>query len=198
MSEPYILGYARVSTEHQSLDAQRDALLAAGVPADRIRAEKASASPGSPRPELAALLEHARSGDVIVVAAADRLGRDVPEMSNTIRELREKGVTVRALREGLDSSTPVGEAMLNLLIAVGGIELAYGKERRAASRAARKARGQSIGRPRALTEAKAAQLVRLVQAGEPVAMAAEAFGISRASAYRVVKDAALVASAQLA
>lgn len=131
---------------------------------------------------------------MIVVAAADRLGRDVPEMSNTIRELRERGITVRALREGLDSSTPVGEAMLNLLIAVGGIELAYGKERRAASRAARKARGQSIGRPKVLTEAKAAQLVRLVQAGEPVAMAAEAFGISRASAYRIVRGASRVAS----
>ncbi|TXI61893.1 MAG: recombinase family protein [Mycolicibacterium mageritense] len=140
---------------------------------------------------LADSLEHARPGDVIVVAAADRLGRDVPEMSNTIRELREKAITVRALREVLDSSTPVGEAMLNLLIAVGGIELAYGKERRAASRAARKARGQSIGRPKALSESKAAQLVRLVRAGEPVAMAAEAFGISRASAYRIVKDAAL-------
>ncbi len=84
--------------------------------------------------------------------------------------------------------------MLNLLIAVGGIELAYGKERRAASRAARKARGQSIGRPKALTEAKAAQLVRLVQAGEPVAMAAEAFGISRASAYRIVKATEVAAS----
>lgn len=127
-----------------------------------------------------------------MVAAADHLGRDVREMSNTIRELQEKRITVRALREGLDSSTPVGEAMLNLLIAVGGIELAYGKERRAASRAARKARGQSIGRPKALTEAKAAQLVRLVHAGEPVATAAEAFGISRASAYRIVKDTALV------
>ncbi|MGX9296760.1 recombinase family protein [Tsukamurella paurometabola] len=191
MTNSYVLGYARVSTEHQSLDAQRDALLAAGVPAERIRAEKASASPGSARPELAALLEHARPGDTIVVAAVDRLGRDVPEMSSTIRDLREREIVVRARREGLDSSTAVGEAMMNLLIAVGGIELAYGKERRAAAREARAARGLSNGRPKALPDAKAAQLVRLVQAGEPVAAAAEAFGISRATAYRIVRTASV-------
>jgi DNA invertase Pin-like site-specific DNA recombinase len=191
MSSPYLFGLARVSTEHQSLDQQTDALVAAGVPAERIYSDKASGSAGTPRPGLEALLTVARPGDVIVVVGADRLGRDVPEMSATLRDLRDRGITVRSLREGLDSSTPVGEAMLNLLIAIGGIELALAKERRAASRAARKARGQSIGRPKALAPAKAAQLVRLVRAGEPVALAAEAFGISRASAYRIVKDAAL-------
>lgn len=191
MSSPYLLGLTRVSTEHQSLDQQTDSLVAAGVPPERIYSDKASGSAGTPRPGLEALLAVARPGDVIVVVGADRLGRDVPEMSATLRDLRDRGITVRSLREGLDSSTPVGEAMLNLLIAIGGIELALAKERRAASRAARKARGQSIGRPKALSEAKAAQLVRLVRAGEPVALAAEAFGISRASAYRIVKDAAL-------
>ncbi|WP_158167430.1 recombinase family protein [Mycolicibacterium smegmatis] len=191
MSSPYLLGLARVSTEHQSLDQQTDSLVAAGVPAERIYSDKASGSAGTPRPGLEALLTVARAGDVIVVVGADRLGRDVPEMSATLRDLRDRGITVRSLREGLDSSTPVGEAMLNLLIAIGGIELALAKERRAASRVARKARGQSIGRPKALSPGKAAQLVRLVRAGEPVAMAAEAFGISRASAYRIVKEAAL-------
>lgn len=168
MSSPYLLGLARFSTEHQSLDQQTDSLVAAGVPAERIYSDKASGSAGTPRPGLEALLTVARAGDVIVVVGADRLGRDVPEMSATLRDLRDRGITVRSLREGLDSSTPVGEAMLNLLIAIGGIELALAKERRAASRAARKARGQSIGRPKALSDAKAAQLVRLVQAGEPV------------------------------
>lgn len=191
MSSSYLLGLARVSTEHQSLDQQSDALVAAGVPAERVYSDKASGSAGTPRPGLEALLAVARPGDVIVVVGADRLGRDVPEMSATLRDLRDRGITVRSLREGLDSSTPVGEAMLNLLIAIGGIELALAKERRAASRAARQARGQSIGRPKALSPAKAAQLVRLVRAGEPVAMAAEAFGISRASAYRIVREATL-------
>ena len=189
MATPYVLGYARVSTQHQSLDAQADALTAAGVPADRIYSEKASASPGSARPALAELLAIARPGDVITVAAADRLGRDVPEMSNTIRTLREKGITVRALREGLDSSTPVGEAMMNLLIAVGGIELAYGKERRAAAREARAVRGLSNGRPKALTPARAARLVAAARAGEPIPELAEEFGVSRATAYRIVREA---------
>lgn len=140
---------------------------------------------------LDALLTIARPSDVIVVVGADRLGHDVPEMSATLRNLRDRGITVQSLREGLDSSTPVGEAMLNLLIAIGGIELALAKERRAGAGPRAKPEDNPSGRPKALSPAKAAQLVRLVRAGEPVAMVAEAFGISRASAYRIVKGAAL-------
>ncbi|WP_071288506.1 recombinase family protein [Mycolicibacterium llatzerense] len=188
---PFVIGYARVSTKHQSLEQQTDALIAAGVPADRIHTEKASASPGSPRPVYADLIKHSRPGDVIVVAAVDRLGRDVPEMSGTVRELKAQGIVVRALREGIDSGTEVGEAMMNLIIAIGGIELAYGKERRAAAREARRARGLDIGRPKALTAARAARLVRAARDGEPVAALAAEFGVSRATAYRAVRDAAL-------
>lgn len=187
----YVVGYARVSTKHQTLEQQDDALTAAGVLADRINTEKASASPGSLRPVYADLIKYSRPGDVIVVVAVDRLGRDVPEMSVTVRELKANGIVVRALREGIDSGTEVGEAMMNLIIAIGGIELAYGKERRAAAHEARRARGLDIERPRALTPARAARLVKAARDGEPVAALAEEFGASRTTVYRAVRDAVL-------
>jgi DNA invertase Pin-like site-specific DNA recombinase len=86
------LGYARVSTEHQSLDQQLDALTAAGVDTDRVYTDKLSgASARAQRPGLDALLDYARQGDAIVVVGIDRLGRNAAEVMTTIRELGERG-----------------------------------------------------------------------------------------------------------
>src|SRR6478672_3158174 len=103
------LGYARVSTEHQSLDQQLDALTAAGVDADRVYTDKLSgASARAQRPGLAALLDYARQGDAIVVVGIDRLGRNAAEVMTTIRELGERGIVLRSLREGIDTSNATG------------------------------------------------------------------------------------------
>ena len=78
------LGYARVSTGHQSLDQQLDALTAAGVKPNRVYTDKLSGtSTGEQRPGLAALLDYARPGDVIVVVGIDRLGRNAAEVMMT-------------------------------------------------------------------------------------------------------------------
>lgn len=180
-------GYARVSTTSQSLDQQADALSSAG--AQDIHSDKLSGSAGTDRPGLTDLLSHVREGDSIVVVGIDRLGRSAAEVMTTVAELLGRGVIIRALREGVDSSTPTGRAVLGIMASLAELELELGKERRAASREARKARGQDIGRPKALDQKKAAQLVRLAQSGEPVAALAETFGVSRATAYRLVKDA---------
>src|SRR4051812_2683778 len=90
------LGYARVSTEHQSLDQQTDALAAAGVESDRVYRDKLSGtSTRQQRPGLAALLDYAREGDAIVVVGIDRLGRNAAEVMTTIRELGERGIVLR-------------------------------------------------------------------------------------------------------
>ena len=98
------LGYARVSTEHQSLDQQLDALTAAGVDADRVYTDKLSgASARAQRPGLAALLDYAREGDAIVVIGIDRLGRNAAEVMTTIRDLGSgdrAAVTARGDRHG--------------------------------------------------------------------------------------------------
>src|SRR6516164_5776211 len=83
------LGYARVSTGHQSLDQQVDALTGAGVDTGRVYSDKLSGtSTRERRPGLAALLDYARPGDAIVVIGIDRLGRNAAEVMTTIRELR--------------------------------------------------------------------------------------------------------------
>jgi len=79
-----ILGYARVSTTGQDLDAQLTALTAAGVDAERIYTDKLSGSAKMDRPGLATLLDYARPGDTVVVTAIDRLGRSVAEVTRTI------------------------------------------------------------------------------------------------------------------
>ncbi|GAA4386393.1 recombinase family protein [Tsukamurella soli] len=183
------IGYARVSTVSQSLDQQADALTAAGVPADKVFSDKLSGSAGTERPGLAQALAYAREGDTLIVTGVDRLGRSTAEVMATIADLLARGIVVRALREGVDSSTATGRAVFGIMASLAELELELGKERRAASRDARKARGQSVGRPAALTAAKSAQLVRMARAGEPVAALAETFGVSRATAYRLVKAA---------
>jgi DNA invertase Pin-like site-specific DNA recombinase len=103
------LGYARVSTGHQTLDSQVDALTAAGVGANRVYSDKLSGtSTREQRPGLTALLDYAREGDTIVVIGIDRLGRNASECMLTIRELGERNIVLRSLREGIDSSTAAG------------------------------------------------------------------------------------------
>jgi DNA invertase Pin-like site-specific DNA recombinase len=104
------LGYVRVSTGHQSLDQQVDALIAAGVDPARVYSDKLSGtSTREQRPGLAGLLDYAREGDAIVVAGIDRLGRNAAEVMGTIRELGERGIVLRSLREGIDTRTRLVE-----------------------------------------------------------------------------------------
>jgi DNA invertase Pin-like site-specific DNA recombinase len=183
------LGYARVSTGHQSLDQQVDALTAAGVEADRVYSDKLSGtSAREQRPGLAALLDYARPGDAIVVVGIDRLGRNAAEVMLTIRELSARNVVMRSLREGIDTSNATGRMVAGVLASLAELELELGRERRAAAREARRARGQAIGRPKALDPSKAALAKRMQAAGEPVATIAAALGVSRATVYRVLAE----------
>lgn len=186
-----LLGYARVSTTHQSNNAQLDELAAAGVDPERIYVDKLTgASRREDRPGLAALLDYARPGDVIVVKGVDRLGRDAAEVMLTIRDLLAREIVIRALREGVDSSTPTGRAVLGIMASLAELELELGRERRAAAREARRARGQHVGRPKALTSAQAEQVVKLHLAGESVAEIAKSFRVGRDTVYRVIRAAA--------
>ena len=111
------LGYARVSTDPQSLDQQIDALLAAGVPEDRIYSDKMSGVK-SDRPGLERLLDVAREGDTITVVALDRLGRSIVHAIETIELLNRRGIVLKSLREDLDFSTPAGRLMATMFSAL--------------------------------------------------------------------------------
>ena len=184
------LGYARVSTGHQSLDQQLDALHAAGVDPARIYRDKLSGtSTREQRPGLAALLDYARPGDAIVVVGIDRLGRNAAEVMTTIRELRDRDIVLRSLREGIDTSNATGRMVAGVLASLAELELELRRERRAAAREARRARGQAVGRPKALDTSKAALARRMHTSGEPVSTIATALGVSRATVYRVLAEA---------
>ncbi|CAA0136358.1 DNA-invertase hin [Mycolicibacterium vanbaalenii] len=183
-----LLGYARVSTGHQSLDQQHDALGQAGVA--RFFDDKLSgSSTRSERPGLAALLEYAREGDVIVVAGIDRLGRNAAEVMLTIRDLGARGIVIRSLREGIDTSNATGRMIAGVLASLAELELELGRERRAASREARRARGQHVGRPRVLTLSQRETVVAEAARGKPVAEIAKDFRVGRDTVYRVLRQA---------
>jgi len=183
------LGYARVSTGHQSLDQQLDALNAAGVDPDQIyRAKLSGTSSREQRPGLAALLDYARPGDAIVVVGIDRLGRNAAEVMTTIRELRDREIVLRSLREGIDTSNATGRMVAGVLASLAELELELGRERRAAAREARRVRGQHIGRPKALDAKKAGLAQRMHANGESASTIATALGVSRATVYRVLTE----------
>jgi DNA invertase Pin-like site-specific DNA recombinase len=183
------LGYARASTGHQSLDQQVDALTAAGVDANRVYSDKLSGmSTREQRPGLAGLLDYARPGDAIVVVGIDRLGRNAAEVMTTIRELGEQNIVLRSLREGIDTSNATGRMVAGVLASLAELELELGRERRVAAREARRARGQSIGRPKVLDRSKAALAQRMHASGESASTIAATLAVSRATVYRVLAE----------
>ena len=181
------LGYARVSTGHQSLNQQLDALTAAGVKAEHIHTDVLSGtSTREQRPGLAALLAYARPGDAIVVVGIDRLCRNAAEVMLTIRELGQRDIVLRSLREGIDTGTAAGRMVAGVLASLAELELELGRERRSAAREARRSRGQHVGRPAALDQSQAELARRMRASGEPVATIAKTLKVSAATIYRVV------------
>lgn len=169
-----ILGYARVSTTGQDLDAQLTMLTAAGVGEGQIFTDKLSGAVNTERPGLAALRQYAREGDTVVVAAIDRLGRSVAEVTRTIADLGERRILLRALREGVDTGTPTGRAVAAIMATLAELELELGRERRAASRDSRRARRLPATKPHKLNAERQDQLRRLAATGEPIGALADA------------------------
>jgi len=134
------------------------------------------------------LLDYAREGDAIVVVGIDRLGRNAAEVMTTIRELGERRIVLRSLREGIDTSNATGRMVAGVLASLAELELELGRERRAATREARRARGQQIGRPKALDKSKAALAQRMRASGESASTIANTLGVSRATVYRMLGE----------
>jgi DNA invertase Pin-like site-specific DNA recombinase len=110
------------------------------------------------------------------------------EVMTTIRDLGERGIVLRSLREGIDSSNATGRMVAGVLASLAELELELGRERRAAAREARRARGQHIGRPKALDEKNAALAQRMNASGESASTIATTLGVSRATVYRVLAE----------
>jgi DNA invertase Pin-like site-specific DNA recombinase len=179
----HILGYARASTERQSLDHQLDALTAAGC--TRTFTDKMSGTRDD-RPGLRQLLDHVREGDVVVVVALDRLGRTLPGIIKTIDELQARGVELRSLREGVDFGSPVGRMVAGIFASLAEYERLLINERAAAARAAAKARGKRLGRKPALTPGQVESARSLYASDHSITDIAHTLGVSRATIYRAI------------
>ena len=136
------IGYARVSTVDQNLQLQIDALNAAGC--DRIYTEHASGV-SRIRPELDSLFDSLRAGDTLVVWRFDRLGRSVSSLVNLIMRLRSLRVEIVSLTEGIDTNTPIGEAMFTIIAAFSQMERQILSERSRAGIAAHRKNGNRWG-----------------------------------------------------
>jgi len=178
-----VIGYARVSTDHQSLEAQHDALTAAGCA--RIFTDKLSGARDD-RPGLVALLDYVRAGDTVTVVALDRLGRSLSTVIRTIERLTEDQVLLRSLREGIDYSTSTGRMLAGIFAALAEYERELIHERAAAARAAARLRGRHTGRPPRLTPVQTRQVRSLRTGGESINELVRTFGVSRATIYRAL------------
>ena len=139
------IGYARVSTQDQSLDLQIDALKKEGC--ERIYAEKESGMKDD-RPKLLELIGYARKGDILVVYKLDRLGRSTKRLIELTDELDEKEIELVSIRDSIDTTNAVGKAMFRMLAVLSEMERDLISERTRAGLVSARARGRKGGRPR--------------------------------------------------
>lgn len=177
-----IYGYARVSTEDQSTEVQEAALRAGG--AEQVRAEKVSGTSRKGRSELATLMDFMRSGDVLLVTRIDRLARSLHDLSNIVRELEAKGVSLKATDQPVDTSTPSGRAFLQMLGVFAEFETAIRGERQAEGIAKAKLAGKYKGRPADMPMIE--RVFALKRKGMGASEIAKATGINRSHVYRVL------------
>jgi DNA invertase Pin-like site-specific DNA recombinase len=153
-----IIGYARVSTDDQNLDAQTDALTAAG--AERIFSDKISGSMRK-RPELDKLLEQLRPGDVIVVTKYDRLARSLRDLLDIVEAIKDQGAGFRSLAEDIDTTTPAGRLVFHVFASIAQFDRERISERTREGLQAAKARGRVGGRLLGLTTAQKTEVRRM-------------------------------------
>jgi DNA invertase Pin-like site-specific DNA recombinase len=153
-----LIGYARVSTEDQNLDAQQDALKAAGV--ERLFADRISGSLRQ-RPELDRLLDQVRPGDVIIVTKYDRLARSLRDLLDIVEAIQARGAGFRSLAEDIDTTTPAGRLVFHVFASIAQFERERISERTREGLEAARRRGRVGGRPPALSIAQKAEVRKM-------------------------------------
>jgi DNA invertase Pin-like site-specific DNA recombinase len=179
-----LIGYMRVSTAGQSLELQRDALTLAGC--ERIHEDVCSGTVAD-RPGLGRALEVLRAGDALVVWKLDRIGRSLAHIVAFVGALQERGIGLKVLTGGIDTTSPTGRLVFGLFATLAEFERDLIHERTMAGLAAARARGRLGGRPRLMTRAKlkAAMALMADPANAAKDVAAE-LGISLSTLYAYV------------
>ncbi len=180
------VGYARVSTQDQNLDLQKDALEKAGC--ERILVDQISGA-RSERPGYQSAMQILRKGDTLVVWRLDRLGRSLSHLLEVVKKLEAKQVDLKSLHESIDTSTSTGTLIFHMFGALAEFERNLIRERTMAGLASARSRGRKGGRPKALNDYKREVTIKLYHEGKHTAQEiASIMGISRATLYNYLKQ----------
>jgi DNA invertase Pin-like site-specific DNA recombinase len=178
-----LYGYARVSTDGQSLASQQAELHAAG--SMKVYAEKISGA-RSDRPELAKVLKRLETGDVLVVTRLDRLARSTRDLLNILDAIAKAGAGFKSLHDAwADTTTPHGRLMLTVLGGLAEFERELILARTGDGRVRAKARGVKFGRPSALTPHQRQEAIQRLAQGEAQADVARSYDVSQATISRL-------------
>ena len=179
-----IYGYARVSTDGQSVDAQVKQLRAAG--AEKVFRETASGAK-TERRELARALRALDDGDTLLVTRLDRLARSTRDLLNTLAQIAEKGAGFRSLGDAwADTTTPHGRLMLTVLGRACRVRARIDPRPHGEGRERAKARGVHMGRPPKLTKHQKKEAIKRRDAGEPTREIARMFNVSHSTISRIM------------
>lgn len=179
-----LIGYARVSTDDQTLSLQRAALKAAGC--KRLFEEKISGAKRD-RPELIRMMEQLRENDVVVVTRLDRLARSTRDLLDIAEQLQLGGAGLRSLAEPwADTTSPAGRMVLTVFAGIAEFERALINERTGAGRSAAKARGVRFGRPPKLSHEQVEAGRQLIEGGKSARDAARILSCHPATLYRAL------------
>lgn len=176
-----LIGYARVSTTDQDPTLQEDALHQAGC--TRVFVDTASGA-AADRPQLEAVLQYLRPGDVLVAWRLDRLGRSLKHLVSLMADLESRGIGFRSLNESIDTTTPTGRLVFHIFAALAEFERELIRERTRAGLKVARARGRKGGRKPKMTPNKVEVARRMYSDQKSVSEIAETLGVSRASIYR--------------
>ena len=178
-----VYGYARVSTDGQSLTSQDAELHAAGCA--KVYAEKISGA-RSNRPELAKVLKRLDTGDVLIVTRLDRLARSTRDLLNILDDIAKCGAGFKSLHDAwADTTSAHGRLMVTILAGLAEFERELILARTSDGRARAKARGVRFGRPVALTPHQRAEALQRLANGEVQADLARSYGVSQATISRL-------------
>ena len=178
-----VYGYARVSTDGQTLDAQIAQLKAAG--SNKVFQEKASGGRAD-RPALSRLLRSLQAGDRVVVTRLDRLARSTRDLLNILAAITEQKAHFRSLNDGwADTTTPHGRLMLTVLGGLAEFERELIRARTGEGRERAKARGVRLGRKPKLTAHQRREALTRREAGEPLAEIARSYDVHHSTISRL-------------
>jgi len=178
------IGYARVSTDDQHLDLQREALQQAGC---GLIYEEAASGKSVERPELEQCRKALRAGDTLVVWRLDRLGRSLPNLVQIVNDLEQRGVGFESLTEKIKTDSAAGKLIFHVFAALAEFERGLIRERTHAGLAAARARGRVGGRKPKLEEKQVREIKALLRDPDiQVSEVAGRYGISRTTLYKYV------------